>query len=291
VHALQDQVSAVPLSAYGKPYTPAPGTVDPAIDMKAAPRDQVNAMDGATYFKLFAELLKTNPPSAEDAPMVAKLVKIGIVPGQDFDASKLEPPVAKGIAAAPKHGQEKIANLKEAIVTGDAKVEHGWMFFGKTGLYGTGYRNRALITWYGLGANRPQDAVYPTSEGPDIVKKYSGSNKYVAHFKKGEMPPANAFWSITMYDKDYFFVPNPINRYTVSSRNKFKTNADGSVDLYIQNQSPGPDKETNWLPAPTGKFVLMMRMYWPDEKSPSIINGTWKPPAAQKVAAENVGKR
>ena len=285
MHALQDQVSAVPLSAYGKPYTPAPATVDAAIDMKAAPRDQVNAMDGAAYFKLFAELMKANPPSAEDAPMVAKLAKIGIVPGQDFDASKLDPAVAKGIAAAPKPGQDKISvYLKEAIVTGDAKVENGWMFFSKTGLYGTGYRNRAMITWYGLGANRPQDAVYPTSEGPDLIKKYSGANKYVVHFKKGELPPANAFWSITMYDKDYFFVPNSINRYTVSSRNKFKTNADGSIDLYIQKDSPGKDKEQNWLPAPSGAFVLMMRLYWPSEKPPSILDGTWKPPEVKEVS-------
>jgi hypothetical protein len=284
VHTLQDQVSVVPLSAYGKPYTPALGTVDAAVDMKTAPRDQVNAMDGAAYFKLFAELLKANPPSAEDAPMVARLAKIGIVPGQDFDASKLEPAVAKGIADAPKRGQEKISNLKEAIVSGDAKVEHGWLFFGKTGVYGTGYRNRALITWFGLGANRPQDAVYPTSEGPELVKKYSGAHKYVAHFNKGEMPPANGFWSITMYDKDYFFVPNAINRYTVSSRGKFKVNADGSVDLYFQNESPGKDKESNWLPAPSGEFVLMMRLYWPSEKPPSLLDGTWKPPEVKEAS-------
>ena len=283
VHALQDQVSAVPLSAYGKPYTPAPGAVDSAIDMKAAPRDQVNAMDGATYFKLFAELMKANPPSSEDAPMVAKLAKIGIVPGQDFDASKLDPAVAKGIAAAPKPGQDRISNLKEAIVAGDARLEDGWLFFSKTGIYGTGYRNRALITWYGLGANRPQDAVYPTSEGPELIKKYSGANRYVAHFGKGELPPANAFWSITMYDKDYFFVPNPINRYTVSSRNKFKTNPDGSIDLYIQHDSPGKDKETNWLPAPADAFVLMMRLYWPKEKPPSILDGSWKPPHVEEM--------
>jgi hypothetical protein len=283
VHALQDQVTAVPLSAYGKPYTPAPGKVDSSIDMKG-PRDQVNAMDGATYFKLFAELLKTNPPSADDAPMVAKLAKIGIVPGQDFDASKLEAAVAKGIAAAPKPGQEKISNLKEAIVTGDAKLENGWLYFAKTGLYGTGYRNRALITWYGLGANRPQDAVYPFSEGPEIIKKFSGANKYVMHFNKGEMPPAEAFWSIVMYDKDYFFVPNAINRYTVSSRTKFKMNADGSVDIYFQHDSPGKDKEQNWLPAPADAFVLMMRLYWPSEKAPSILDGTWKPPQVKEAS-------
>jgi hypothetical protein len=285
VHALQDQVSVVPLSAYGKPYTPPAAKVDPAWDMKTGVRDQVNAMDGAAYFKLAAELMKTNPPAADDAPMVAKMAKIGIVPGQDFDATKLEPAVAKGIADAPKPGQEKVSRyLKEALVTGDAKAENGWLFFKNTGLYGTGYRNRAMITWYGLGANRPQDAVYPTSEGPDIIKKYSGANKYVARFNKGEMPPANGFWSITMYDKDYFFVPNAINRYTVSSRNKFKTNADGSVDLYIQKDSPGKDKEQNWLPAPAADFVLMMRLYWPSEKPPSLLDGTWKPPQVKEAS-------
>jgi len=285
VHALQDQISIVPLSAYGKPYTPAPGKVDPAIDMKTPPRDQVNAMDGATYFKLFAELMKANPPAADDAPMVAKLAKIGLVPGQDFDASKLDPAVAKGIAAAPKPAQEKIAAyLKEALVTGDAKLENGWLHFKNTGLYGTGYRNRAMITWYGLGANRPEDAVYPTSEGPELLKKYSGANKYVVHFEKGGFPPVNGFWSITMYDKDYFFVPNPINRYTVSARNKFKTNPDGSVDLYIQHESPGKDKEANWLPAPKDEFVLMMRNYWPKEKAPTILDGSWKPPEVKQAS-------
>ena len=284
VHALQDKVTAVPLSSYGKPYTPPPGKVDPAIDMKP-PRDQVNAMDGATYFKVFAELLKTNPPAADDAPMVAKLAKIGIVPGQDFDASKLDPSVAKGIAAAPKHAQGKIeAWEKEGIVAGDGKLEHGWLFFTKVGVYGTHYLQRAMITWFGLGANRPADAVYPTSLGPELVKKYHGKNKYVMHFDKGQLPPVNGFWSLTMYDKDYFFVPNPINRYTVSQRNKFKANADGSIDIYVQSESPGKDKGQNWLPAPKDEFVLMMRLYWPKDKAPSILDGTWKPPHVKEVS-------
>jgi hypothetical protein len=284
VHALQDRVSAIPLSAFGKPYRPSPGKVDPAIDMKA-PRDQVNAMDATTYFKLFAELLKTNPPAADDAPMVAKLAKIGIAPGQDFDPAKLDPAVAKGIAAAPKPAQEKIAAyLKESLVTGDAKLENGWVYIKKTGLYGTSYLDRAMVTWYGLGANRPEDAIYPTAEGPDILKKFSGEHKYVMHFNKGEMPPAHAFWSITMYDKDYFFVPNPIHRYTVSSRDKLRRNADGSVDIYVQHDSPGKGKEANWLPAPSDAFVLMMRLYWPNEKAPSILDGTWKPPEVKEAS-------
>jgi len=285
VHALQDRVSVVPLSSYGKPYKPEPGKVDPAIDMKTAVREQVNAMDGAAYFKLFAELLKTNPPAADDAPMLPKLAKIGIVPGQDFDAARLEPGVAKGIAGAPKPAQELIMGwLKAGIAAGDFKLENGWAFTTKAGVYGTSYLQRALITAIGLGANRPQDALYPTSTGPDLLKKYSGANRYVMRFEKGQMPPLNGFWSLTMYDAGYFFVDNPLNRYTLSQRNKLTANADGSIDLYIQNESPGKSKESNWLPAPKGEFILMLRMYWPKDTAPSILDGSWKIPEVKEVS-------
>jgi hypothetical protein len=285
VHALQDQVSVVPLAAYGKPYQPEPGKVDSATDMKTAVREQVNALDAAAYFKLFAELLKANPPAAEDAPMVAKLAKIGVVPGQDFDAAKLDPAVAKGLAGAPKPAQELIMGwLKAGIAAGDMKLENGWAYTTKAGTYGTSYLQRALITAIGLGANRPQDAIYPTSTGPDIVKKYSGAKKYVMRFEKGSLPPVDGFWSLTMYDADYFFVANPLNRYTLSQRNRLKTNPDGSVDLLIQNESPGKDKESNWLPAPKGEFVLMMRLYWPREKPPSLIDGSWKIPEVKEAS-------
>jgi hypothetical protein len=274
----------VPLSAYGKPYTPKPGAVDPAIDMKTVVRDQVNAMNGAAYFKLFAELLETNPPAAEDAPMVAKLAKIGIVPGEDFDAARLEPAVARGLADAPRPAQDLIMGWLEAgIAARDPKLEHGWLFTTKTGLYGTSYLQRALITAIGLGANRPQDALYPTSEGPDVVKKYTGAKKYVMRFEKGKLPPVDGFWSLTMYDAHYFFVDNPRNRYTLSQRNKLEPNTDGSIELYIQHESPGKDKESNWLPAPQGEFILMMRLYWPKEKPPSILDGSWKIPEVKET--------
>lgn len=284
VHALQDKMSAVPLSSYGKSYTPPPARVDPSFDSKTAVRDLVDAMDATSFFTLFAQLLKTNPPTAADAPMVAKLAKIGIVPGQDFDASKLDASTSKGLAEAPKRAQARIMGyMKKGLVSGDLKLKNGWTFTTKTGLYGTNYIQRALITAIGLGANRPQDAVYPTSTGPDLLQKYHGSKKYVLRFPKGQLPPVNGFWSLTMYDTGYFFVPNPINRYTVSQRNKLKANADGSVDLYIQNESPGADKEENWLPAPKDGFILMMRLYWPKDKAPSIIDGSWFPPRAKEV--------
>jgi hypothetical protein len=153
------------------------------------------------------------------------------------------------------------------------------------GLYGTDYIQRALVTAIGLGANRPQDAIYPTSQKDADEKEYdASSNKYIMHFDKGQLPPAKAFWSLTMYDDKYFFVPNSLNRYTLSSRNKLLTNSDGSVDLYLQADSPGKAKEANWLPAPKGKFIPMMRLYWPSETPPSLIDGTWKPPAIKAVS-------
>lgn len=284
VHKLQDEISLVPLSAYGKPYTPPPGKVDPSIDMKTAVRDQVNALSADEYFDLLAKLLVNNPPAAADKLILEKMAKIGIVPGQPFDRGKLAPVAHEAFSLVPRIANEKIMLwLKEGIVEGDMKLENGWLFTTKTGNYGTNYLQRALITAIGLGANRPQDAVYPTSEGPSAISSYTGEKKYVMHFNKGELPPANGFWSLTMYDKDYFFVPNPLDRYSISPRQNLKANADGSVDLYIQNENPGPAKESNWLPAPKDKFILMMRLYWPKEKDPSILDGSWKIPQVKAV--------
>ena len=279
VHKLQDEISVVPLSAYGKPYTPPEGKVDPGIDMKTPVRDQVNALSAEAYFSLLATLLKDNPPAKGDAPMVAKMAKLGITPGKPFEFDKLDPAVQQALKDVPKQGFDKImAHFKTA-----GKDVNGWVFTTKTGLYGTDYLQRALITAVGLGANRPQDAVYPTSELDAEGKPYSGANKYVMHFDKGHLPPVEGFWSLTMYNAEYFFVANPLNRYSISARDNLKANADGSVDLYIQNESPGADKESNWLPAPTDKFVLMLRLYWPKETPPSIINGTWKIPPVKVV--------
>jgi hypothetical protein len=284
VHKLQDEISLVPLSSYGQPYTPPAGRVDPAIDMKTAVREQVNALKVDEYFTLLARLMKENPPAAEDGPMVAKLARLGIVPGQPFDSSQLGPVAKEAFSAVPDIANKKIMlYLKESIVTGDMKLEQGWVYSPELGVYGTRYLLRALVTAIGLGANRSHDAIYPTSEGPSALESYSGAKKYVMRFAKGELPPAQGFWSLTMYDKDYFFVPNPIKRQSISARQDLKANPDGSVDLYIQNESPGADKESNWLPAPKDKFILMMRLYWPQEKAPSIIDGSWKIPAVKAV--------
>jgi hypothetical protein len=279
VHALQDKYSLVPLSAYGKDYTPPKGKVDLSIDMKTPVRDQVNNLKAGDYFKLLATLMKDNPPAKEDAAMVANLKKIGIEPGQDFDIGKLDPAVGKGLEKAAKAGLEKItAHMKDA-----GKIVNGWVYPVPGGVYGTDYLQRATIAYFGLGCNRTKDAVYPTSEMDVDGKPYDGAHRYTLTFPKGQLPPVDGFWSLTMYDANYFFVNNPLNRYTLSQRNKLKENDDGSVTLYLQNKSPGADKDSNWLPAPEGKFVLMLRLYWPKEKDPSILDGTWKPPAVTLV--------
>lgn len=278
VHKLQDEFKLVPLSSYGKPYTPPEHTVDPSIDMKTAVREQVNRMDAVAYFTLLCKLMKDNPPAIADGPQLAKFARIGIVPGQEFDASKLKADFQKRV---PEVAFDRI--MLQFKVNKDMKDENGWGFTTRTGIYGTDYLMRALVTAIGLGANRPQDAVYPTSMKDADGRKYSGANKYVIRFAKGKLPPALGFWSLTMYDADYFFVNNPLNRYSISARQNLKSNPDGSTDIYIQNESPGKDREANWLPAPTGDFVLMMRLYWPSEKAPSIINGTWTIPPVKKV--------
>lgn len=279
VHKLQDECKLVPLSAYGKPYTPPAGKVDASLDMKAAVRDQVNRMDAVSYFKLLCELMKTNPPAAADAPHIAKFARIGIVPGQDFDESKLKADSARRV---PEIAFDKI--MQQFKTNPALKNENGWAFTTRTGIYGTDYPMRALVTAIGLGANRPQDAVYPTSTADAEGKTYSGANTYVMRFAKGHLPPVEGFWSLTMYDDQYFFVNNPLNRYSISPRQNLQANPDGSTDLYIQKDSPGKDKESNWLPAPAGDFILMLRLYWPGETDPSIINGTWSIPAARKVS-------
>jgi hypothetical protein len=279
VHKIQDQLALVPLGAYGKPYAPPPGKVDPSVDMKTPVREQVDKMDTTAYFGVMTEALKRNPPAAADAPMIERIAKIGIVPGQDFDASKLPAGFAIALKAVPKLAHAKIvAHVRDA-----GALENGWMVTTRTGQYGTEYLQRATVAAIGLGANLPQDAVYPTAEKDADGRDLSGAHRYVVHFDKGMEPPVKAFWSLTMYDEKYFFVANPLNRFTLGQHGKLTTNPDGSVDLYLQRENPGGDKEANWLPVPASKFIPMMRMYWPTDTSPSILDASWKPPPVKRI--------
>jgi hypothetical protein len=188
VHSIQNKYSLTPLSAYGKRYTSPRGTVDPNVDMRTSGREQVNRLDAASYFKMIAEVMKANPPAAADGPMIAKLAKIGIVPGQDFDPGKLDPAVVKGLQGVPQAAQEKIMAHDKNV---GVKV-NGWTFMLKTGVYGTDYLLRALVAAVGLGANLPQDAVYPLTQVDEVTASCWTPMRYVLHPFPGQTPPAKA---------------------------------------------------------------------------------------------------
>jgi hypothetical protein len=244
--------------------------------MKTPPKTQVDTMSAAKYFAYSAELLKIHPPHITDQPIIAQMQRIGIEPGKSFDMTKLDAAAQKGLASAPEDAQKLMA-WKVATL---ARVTNGWSMNTDTmGVYGNYYLKRAIVSQIGLGANLPEDAIYPQNLADDTGKALDGTSKYTIHFDKSAMPPANAFWSITLYDTQGFQVGNSLNRFAVSSWMPFKYNPDGSLDLYFQNESPGADKEPNWLQAPKGPFNLTMRLYAPKSDA---LTGKWNPPQIVK---------
>jgi hypothetical protein len=244
--------------------------------MKTPPKTQVDTMTAAVYFANAADLLKLHPPHVTDVPIIAQMKKIGIEVGKSFDIGKLDPAVQRALETAPQDAQKLMAWKLPTL----ARVANGWSMSTDTvGVYGNYYLKRAILAQQGLGANVVEDAVYPLNLGDESGKPLDGANKYTVSFEKGAAPPVNAFWSITLYDQDGFQVGNTLNRFAVSSWMPFKYNADGSLDLYFQNESPGKDLEANWLPAPKSAFNLTMRLYAPKSEA---LTGNWNPPPVVK---------
>ena len=270
-------MKATPLSAWGKEYAPPEKVgVQSGWDMKTPPPTQVAQMDAAAFFGLFAKLLKANPPHEMDWNMVVLLRRLGIVPGDAFEFSRLPATARRALERAVPVAQELIAGHK----AGD--VVDGWSIARQVmGSYGTSYTHRAHIAMVGLGANLPEDAVYPMSVTDAEGLPYHGRNRYVLHFDKDELPPVNGFWSLAMYDSSGYFVDNPARRYSIGDRDDLVFNDDGSLDIYVQHESPGKAREANWLPAPADKFNVVLRLYWP--RTP-ILTGEWTPPALRGSA-------
>jgi len=277
VHKIQDGYKITPLSQWGKEPEPIAAKIDPSVDMKTPPLHQVNNMKAAAYFKYAAELLKQHPPHITDQPIVAEMKRLGLEAGKSFDLEKADPVVRKALEEAPAKGL-KLMNDRLASI---AQIINGWQMNTNTmGVYGNYYLKRAQVAMIGLGANLPEDAIYPINIGDSEGKPLTRSSKYVLHFSKAELPPVNAFWSVTLYDKDGFPVANSLNRFALGDRDELKFNADGSLDLYFQNENPGPGKEPNWLPAPKDAFNLLMRLYSP---RPPALDGRWAPPAVKRI--------
>ncbi len=158
---------------------------------------------------------------------------------------------------------------------------NGWQMVTEAlGVYGNAYLRRAVVAMVGLGANQPEDAVYPLLIADADRRPLDGANDYVLHFEADELPPVGAFWSVTMYDEDGFQAANPINRFAIGDRDELTFGADGSLDLYLQHEKPGGGKESNWVPAPRGPLGVTMRLYAPE---PQVLDGRWVPPAVRRV--------
>jgi hypothetical protein len=277
VHEVQKGYNVTPLSRWGQPPVAVTQTIDPGVDVKTPPKTQVDTMAGDKFFAYAAELLKVNPPHITDEPIMARMKRIGLEQGRSFDAASVDSTVRKAIDDAPAQAQKLMAWKVPTL----ARVANNWSMNTDTmGVYGNYYLKRAIIAQFGLGANLPEDAIYPASVGDENGKPLDGANKYVVRFAKDTLPPVDAFWSITLYDNDGFQVANPINRFAVSSWMPFHRDADGSLSLYFQNENPGSDREANWLPAPKGPFTLTMRLYGPKSEA---LTGLWNPPAIKRV--------
>ena len=285
VNALQAQYKITPLSAWGKPYKPVAPAVDanPGISMTDKPQAVILAMGTEGYFNWMSKrMCDAAPAAAADAPALARFAKIGFEPCKPFSLAKLDPAVQAALKDLPKNALDKIGANQKSL----GSLVDGWIITKGLGVYGTDYMKRAVVAAFGWPANLQEDAVYPYTTVDAKGETLTGANKYTLTFAKDKLPPVNGFWSITMYmiDQGWWFVPNPLNKFTVSLRDKPKFNPDGSLTLYFQNESPGKDKEANWLPAPKGEFIPMLRMYWPKEKAPTVLDGSWVPPRVQKAS-------
>ncbi len=277
VHKVQDGYRVTPLSAWGKTLKPVKFVLDATVDMKTPPSEQVASMSAAKFYSYAAEILKKNPPHVTDWSQVARLRRLGLEIGKSFDVARAPERVRAALDRSTKEAQTLI---KEKIPT-LARVANGWQMNTDTmGVYGNYYLKRAIVALVGLGANQPEDAIYPLNIGDSEGRPLEGNREYVLHFEKAELPPVSAFWSVTMYDADGFAVPNKLNRFALGDRDALKYNADGSLDLYIQAESPGSEKEANWLPSSaTGRLGVTMRLYAP---AAPALDGRWNPPAVRR---------
>jgi hypothetical protein len=272
-----------PLSAYL--HQPAP-PASPAIDFPKINKELVKT----GFFDYLDFALQFAPAGPEEKEIRAKLARIGIGAGKKFAFKDLPPEQQAAVGLGMKDGEEKVV----AAIANTGKNINGWRVGGLAGgdradFHGD-WLNRAAVAQAGIYANDPVEAMYPLTRTDSTGQPLDGSkHNYTLTFAAGEFPPVNAFWSVTMYDgKTQLLIENPINRYLINSPMLpgMEKNDDGSLTLYIQKDSPGADKESNWLPAPNGPIYLVMRLYWPRTEPPSILppgEGTWKPPGIVKV--------
>jgi hypothetical protein len=276
VNAIQDGFRISPLSTWPEPADGA-HSVETDVDLTTPPLDQVNGMTGDEFFAMASGLLAIHPPHPIDQPILARLRHLGITPGEPSDPNSVASGIGEAMARAPETALERM----RAAVLAANPVVNGWSIRrAGIGVYGTDYLYRAVIAMVGLGANLPEDAIYPLIVADDTGEPPLGRRDYVLRFEPAELPPVDAFWSVTMYDGDGFPVPNALGRYALGDRDPLHYGDDGSLDIYVSHTDPGGDRSGNWLPAPEGPLGLTMRLYGP---KPEVLDGRWAPPPLRRA--------
>ncbi|WP_144630124.1 DUF1254 domain-containing protein [Bordetella genomosp. 13] len=277
VNQFQSGLVAAPLSGWGRGYSTPAGQVNPAWSGQGTPAEQVAAMDAASYFTLFDELVRANPPHANDYPMLDRLRRIGFGRGQAFSFGALEPSVQQALAEAKPLAGRRIADAVHTL----GRPVNGWTVVRSgIGTYGTDYTRRAAVAYAGLGASTPEEVLYPVTAIDDEGEPLNSDEDYVLHFDKGQLPPVDGYWTLILYDARQGFTQNPIGRYAVTSTDPLVYNKDGSLDIYIRRDPPSREKQANWLPAPQqGNFMLNMRLYAPRN---TALDGLWGPPPVRE---------
>jgi len=280
VKKVQSGYKAQPLSAYLKQPAPPP---PPAVDFPKIDKELVKTR----FFEYLDFALQFAPPGPEEQAIRAKLARIGIGAGKAFDFEDLSVEHKAAIALGMKEGEKKV----DAAANDIGKDINGWKVgsaFGDRSFYDGNWLLRAAAAKAGIYGNDAVEAMYPMTKALADGAELDGSrHKYTLTFAKGQLPPVNAFWSVTMYDgKTQLLIENPIGRYLINSPMLpgMKKNPDGSLTIYIQKDSPGKGRESNWLPAPNGPIYMVMRLYWPRTEPPSILppgQGTWNPPGVR----------
>jgi hypothetical protein len=275
VKKVQAGYKAQTLSGFlGQPNPKAAPTID--FIKPLTPAEQKTSPD---FFNILNFVLQFCPTDPSETQLMERFAKIGVGAGKNFDASKLSPEMKTAIEQGMADAWADFANVKKQIEAGE--VGFGDMFGTRAHLKNN-YLYRMVAT-LGLYGNAKQEAIYLGYFTDGDGKQLDGAKRYTLRFAAGELPPVNAFWSLTMYDfPAELLVANPLNRYVLNSPMlpQFQRDADGGLTFYIQNESPGSDKEANWLPAPAGPFAMAMRLYWPKDEA---TEGKWKQPPLQRA--------
>lgn len=277
VRAIQESYGLQTLSSFVAGAAPSHGLILDA----SPPREPPVVPTGIAFFDALGDLLAAQPPPARDGRLLARLRRFGIGPGLHPSSGGIPTAVSRGLARAAAAGPATVGRLVARHERRAVRSGRGWVLNrGRIGRYGTDYALRAVTARVGLWANTPEEALYPIAAQDERGRPLDGRHRYRLRFAPGQLPPARAFWSLTMYDRDRFLYANPLDRHALGDRDGMRRDADGGLTILLQHERPGAARVANWLPAPAARFTVALRLYVPKARA---LRGPWTPPPVARL--------